>query len=58
MIIQNIITEEDEWKAHTGDYYSASKRDKALKKKQETRNRNKRTRKQETGMSQETGNRN
>ena len=32
VIIQNIITEEDEWKAHTGDYYSASKRDKALKK--------------------------
>ena len=32
VIIQYIITREDEWKAHTGNYYSASKRDKALKK--------------------------
>ena len=32
VIIQYIISREDEWRAHTGKYYSPSKRDKALKK--------------------------
>ena len=33
MIIQNIISLEDQWKRHTGNYFSISKRDNAIKKK-------------------------